>query len=90
MFHVMTLEIALALKSSLVFKFQSSSRRVGNYDGNIKINKIAIIRGVALAETDSVWIMASRTGRIAIFYMSIMFFEAFIIQDTLAIMTAVT
>lgn len=90
MFHVMTLEIAFALKGSQVFKFQSFCRRVSNYDGNIKINKITIVLGVALAETDTVWIMASGTGRIAIFYMSIMIFEAFIIQDTLAVMTAVT
>ncbi len=57
MFFIMAFKITLTTKSPQVFKFQSSRIRVGKYYGSIKIDEIAVIRGVALAETDTVWVV---------------------------------
>ncbi len=56
----MTFKKALASKVAQVFEFQSPCvETVGNgiYYGSVKINQIAVIRGVALAETDTVGIV---------------------------------
>jgi len=90
MFLVVTLEIALAPEESLVFKFQSPCVGVGRYYGNVKIDEIAVVRGVALVETDAVGIVTHRTRRFFIFNMSLVFAEALVLEDTLTIVTAVT
>lgn len=54
----MTVEITLASKGSQVFEFQSPGAGVRKYYGSVKINQITIVRGIALAETDAVGIMA--------------------------------
>ena len=54
----MTLEKASASKEAQVFEFQPSSAGIRKYYGGVKINEVAIVRGVALAETDTVGIVA--------------------------------
>ena len=58
MLLVMTVEITLASKGSQVFEFQSPGAGVRKYYGSVKINEITIVRGIALAETEAVGIMA--------------------------------
>ena len=57
MFFPMTLKKASASKEALVFEFQPSGAWIWKYYGGVKINEVAIVRGVALAETDTVGIV---------------------------------
>ncbi len=60
MFYIMAQEKTSASKVAQVFEFQSPCvGTVGNgkYYGSVKIDEITIIRGIALAKTDTVGIM---------------------------------
>ena len=60
MFYIMAQEKALASKVAQVFEFQSpyvGTAGKGKYYGSVKIDEIAVFRGVALAETDTVGIV---------------------------------
>ena len=60
MFYIMAQEKTSASKVALIFEFQPPHVRTagkGKYYGSVKINEIAIIRGIALAKTDTVGIM---------------------------------
>ena len=74
----MTLKKASASKEAQVFEFQPSGAGIWKYYGGVKINEVAIVRGVALAETDTVGIVACRTWCF-IFYVLLVLFEAFIV-----------
>ena len=78
MCFVMTLKKTLPPKGPEVFKFHSLCFGIGKYDSSVKINEITVVSGIALAETDTVGIVACRTWCF-LFYMFFMFWEAFII-----------
>ena len=89
MFLVVTLEIAQAPKESLVFKSQQTCLGVGKHYGSVKIDEIAVIRGVALDRTDTVRIMTCRTWHLLLNVL-LMMLEALIIQNALVIVALVT
>ena len=89
MFLVVTLEITPAPEESLVFELQQTRVGVGEHYGSVKVDEIAVIHRVALDRIDTVWIMTCRTWHLLINVLAMML-EALIIQNALAIVTAVT